>query len=170
MSDLINSLLQYAQAGHMDFESRSVDSEEILMEVLMDLEEDIRCRGAEVSVQNELPAVKVDAVKLRQVLTNLIGNAIKHMGDTQEPRVEVGMEERGETAAFFVRDNGIGIPAELQDKVFEPFRHFSLAGSPGLGIGLSTVKRAVAAWGGMVWVESQPGEGAAFFFTAPLAE
>jgi len=169
MSDLINSLLQYAQAGHMDFESRGVDPEEILMEVLMDLEEDIRCRGVEVSVQDELPCVRVDAVKLRQVLSNLIGNAIKHMGDSQEPRVEVGMEGQGETATFFVRDNGIGIPAELQDKVFEPFRHFSLGGSPGLGIGLSTVKRAVAAWGGMVWVESQPGAGATFFFTAPLA-
>ncbi|MBN2026941.1 MAG: PAS domain S-box protein [Actinobacteria bacterium] len=170
MSDLINSLLQYAQAGHMDFESRGVDPEEILMEVLMDLEEDIRCKGVEVSVQNELPCVKVDAVKLRQVLNNLIGNAIKHMGNILEPQVEVGMEVQGRTATFFVRDNGIGIPAELQEKIFEPFRHFSLAGSQGLGIGLSTVKRAVAAWGGMVWVESQPGAGAAFFFTAPLVE
>jgi len=170
MSDLINSLLQYAQAGHMDFESRGVDSEEILMEVLMDLEEDIRCKCVTVSVRDELPCVRVDAVKLRQVLSNLISNAVKHMGDSPEPRVEVGMDRQGKTATFFVRDNGVGIPAELQEKVFEPFRHFSLAGSPGLGIGLSTVKRAVAAWGGTVWVESQPGVGAAFFFTAPLAE
>jgi len=74
------------------------------------------------------------------------------------------------TATFCVRDNGIGIPPDLHDKIFEPFRHFSLAGSQGLGIGLSTVKRAVTAWGGKVWVESTPGKGAAFFFTVPLAE
>jgi signal transduction histidine kinase len=71
---------------------------------------------------------------------------------------------------FHIRDNGIGIPSELHKKIYEPFRHFSLAGSPGLGIGLSTVKRAVMAWGGSTWVESKPGEGASFFFTAPLAE
>ncbi len=170
MSDLINSLLQYAQAGHVGLESHRVDPEEILMEVLVDLEEEISAGGVEISVENELPPLRADAVKLRQVFTNLIGNAVKHMGNHPEPRVEVGVSLQGGKAVFHVRDNGIGIPSELQNRIFEPFRHFSLAGSPGLGIGLSTVKRAVTAWGGGVWVESQPGAGAAFFFTAPLAE
>jgi PAS domain S-box-containing protein len=170
MSDLINSLLQYAQAGHMDLESHGVDPEEILMEVLMDLEDDLISRGVQVCMEGELPDVKADAVKLRQVFANLIANAVKHMGDTPEPRVEVGAGVQGGEATFYVRDNGIGIPSELQHKIFEPFRHFSLSGSPGLGIGLSTVKRAVAAWGGRVWVESRPGAGAAFFFTAQLIE
>ena len=170
MSDLINSLLQYAQAGHLDFESYSVDPEEVLMEVLMDLEEDTSNKGVTISADSKLPSLRVDAVKLRQVFANLIGNAVKHMGDNKEPSVEVGASVQGGTATVHVRDNGIGIPSELQKRIFEPFRHFSLAGSPGLGIGLSTVKRAVTAWGGNVWVESQPGGGATFFFTAPLAE
>jgi PAS domain S-box-containing protein len=170
MSDLINSLLQFAQAGHVDIESFGVDPEEVLMEVLMDLEEDIRKKKVRVELAADMPHIEVDAVKLRQVLGNLLSNAIKHMGDNSEPYVEVSASAQGGTATFCVRDNGIGIPSELHRKIFEPFRHFSLAGSPGLGIGLSTVKRAVKAWGGRAWVESSPGEGAAFFFTAPLAD
>ncbi len=170
MSTLINSLLQYAQAGHMDMEVRSVDSEEILVEVLTDLEEKIRARDIAIEVEEGMPSIKVDSVKLRQVFTNLIANAIRHMGDNPKPTVEVGASVSGDIATFHVRDNGIGIPSELQDKVFEPFRHFSLSGVPGLGIGLSTVKRAVLAWGGRTWVESTPGEGATFYFTAAVAD
>lgn len=170
MSTLINSMLQYAQAGHMDMEIHAVDLEEVLMEVLMDLEEQVRMKGMNVEVQDDLPLIKADTVKLRQVFTNLIGNAIKHMGDNPEPKVEVGASVSGDTAVLYVRDNGIGIPSELQKKIYEPFRHFTLIGSPGLGIGLSTVKRAVTAWGGKTWVESTPGDGATFFFTAPIAD
>jgi signal transduction histidine kinase len=170
MSTLINSLLQYAQAGHMDSDARAVDSEEVLVEVLTDLEEKIRARNILIQVENGLPSVKVDSVKLRQVFANLIANAIRHMGDNPKPTVEVGVNISGDTVTFHVRDNGIGIPSELQDKIFEPFRHFSLAGAPGLGIGLSTVKRAVLAWGGRTWVESTPGEGATFYFTASVAD
>ncbi len=147
----------------------TADAEEVLMEVLMDLEEHRRERRVRVESGDHLPAVKVDGVKLRQVFFNLIANAIRHMGECEDPCVRVSAETQGDKAVFCVRDNGIGIPPDLQEKIFEPFRHYSVSGSPGLGIGLSTVKRAVTAWGGRVWVESRPGEGAAFFFTAPLA-
>jgi PAS domain S-box-containing protein len=170
MSDLINSLLQYAQAGHVDLESYGVDPEEVLMEVIMDLEEDIAGRNVRVGIAADLPRIEVDGIKLRQVFSNLVANAVKHMGDTPQPSIEVSAIAQGGMATFCVRDNGIGIPSELHRKIFEPFRHFSLTASPGLGIGLSTVKRAVRAWGGKAWVESKPGEGAAFFFTAPIAD
>ncbi|MEW6554226.1 MAG: PAS domain-containing sensor histidine kinase [Actinomycetota bacterium] len=170
MSDLINSLLQYAQAGHMDIRESDVDPEEVLLEVLIDLKDEALRRGVGIEVATGLPRIAVDAVKLRQVLSNLISNALKHMGDNPRPEVAIGATVDGPFATFCVRDNGIGIPPELHERVFEPFKHFSLAGTQGLGIGLSTVRRAVTAWGGKVWVRSRPGEGAAFFFTAPLAE
>jgi PAS domain S-box-containing protein len=169
MSDLIDSLLQYAQAGHMDLKTCYVDPEEILLEVLMDLEEATREKNVRIESAADMPHIEVDAVKLRQVFNNLISNALKHMGDNPDPEVVISATVQGSSATFCVRDNGLGIPSELHEKVFEPFRHFSLAGSQGLGIGLSTVKRSVKVWGGKVWVESTPGEGAAFFFTAPLA-
>jgi PAS domain S-box-containing protein len=170
MSDLINSLLQYAQAGHVDLARCDVDPEEVLMEVLVDLKEEAQRRGVGIEVATDLPRIAVDAVKLRQVLNNLISNALKHMGERRHREVVISATSDGPLATFCVRDNGIGMPAELHDRIFEPFRRFSLADSHGLGIGLSTVKRAVTAWGGRVWVESKPGEGAAFYFTAPLAE
>lgn len=170
MSELITSLLQYAQAGHADTETLSVDSEEVLLEVLMDLEEDIRRTGITISIQDQLPRVKAEPVKMRQVLYNLIGNALKHMGKVNNPRVEVGAVIKKGMVTFHVRDNGVGIPPALQEQVFEPFKHFSLEGTPGLGIGLSTVKRAVRTWGGSTWLESTPGEGTTFYFTVPAAE
>ncbi len=168
MSDLITSLLHYAQAGHTTLEECRADAEEVLMEVLMDLEGICAEKKVRVDTGDQLPEVRVDAVKLRQVFFNLIANAVKHMGDCEDPIISIGAKAHDDTAVFCVRDNGIGIPAELQDKIFEPFRHYSISGSPGLGIGLSTVKRAVTAWGGRIWVESRPGEGAAFYFTCPL--
>ena len=170
MSELISSLLQYAQAGHAEMEELAVDAEEVLLEVLMDLEEEIQGKGAAVKIRDRLPAVRAEAVKLRQVFFNLVGNALKHMGNVEDPRVEIGARVEGDLAIFRVSDNGVGIPSALQEQIFEPFKHFSMDGTPGLGIGLSTVKRAVRSWGGKIWVESSPGEGATFLFTVPLAE
>lgn len=170
MSELISSLLQYAQAGHAEMEELAVDSEEVLLEVLMDLEEEIQGKGAAVKIRDRLPVVRAEAVKLRQVFFNLVGNALKHMGQVENPRVEIEARVEGDLAIFRVSDNGVGIPPALQEQIFEPFKHFSMDGTPGLGIGLSTVKRAVRSWGGKIWVESSPGEGATFLFTVPLAE
>ncbi len=168
MSELINSLLQYAQAGRTETEELSVDVEEVLLEVLMDLEGEIQRKGATVMICDRLPAVRAEPVKMRQVLFNLIGNALKHMGEVKDPRVEIGAQVDADLAVFRVSDNGVGIPEDLQEQIFEPFKHFSIDGTPGLGIGLSTVKRAVRSWGGKIWVESSPGEGATFLFTVPL--
>ncbi len=170
MSELIGSLLQYAQAGHADLDTLNVDCEEILLEVLMDLEEEIRRTGASLAIQDHMPKAKAEPVKMRQVFYNLIGNALRHMGDVKSPRIEVGAARKGGLVTFHVRDNGVGIPRELQEQIFEPFKRFSLEGTPGLGIGLSTVKRAVRTWGGNTWVESTPGEGTTFYFTVPAAE
>ena len=170
MSGLINSLLQYAQAGHMDPKACGIDPEEILLEVLIDLEEEVLEKNARVKTATDMPRIEVDDVKLRQVFNNLIANALKHMGDSPDPEVVISATVEGSSATFCVHDNGFGIPSELHERIFEPFRHFSKTESQGLGIGLSTVKRAVKAWGGEVWLESDSGDGAAFYFTAPLAD
>jgi PAS domain S-box-containing protein len=165
MSDLIDSLLQYAQAGHPEKQVERVDPAEVLRETLLDLKEGITAKGAEIRVDEFMPAVPVDPIKLHQVFYNLVGNALKHMGDIDQPIIEIGAAEGGRMITFHVRDNGMGIPSSLQKKIFEPFRHYSIQESPGLGIGLATVKRAVEAWMGRVWVESTPGEGTTFYFT-----
>lgn len=169
MSALIESLLHYAQVGSPETECLVVEPEEVLLEVLTDLEGEIMRKGVHIAIEGELPALLADRVKLRQAFFNLVSNAVKHMGEAEEPAVRIGAAIEGETAVFHVCDNGIGISTELQEKIFEPFKRFSNFQSPGLGIGLSTVKRAVESWGGRVWVESGEGKGASFYFTAPLA-
>jgi len=166
---LTDSLLEYASAGQPGGVAVEVDPNEIIAGILSEMETSIRRRGISVIVNRELPRIEVDPIKLNQVISNLLGNAIKYMGEKPSPEVEIGFEKRAGAAVIFVRDNGIGIPPDKQEAVFEPFKRFESAGEPGLGIGLSIVSRAVKGWGGDIWVQSSPGEGTAFYFTAPLA-
>ena len=116
-----------------------------------------------------MPVVLGDRVRLLQVYQNLIGNAVKFMGDQAAPRVEIGLRQDGTETVFFVRDNGRGIDPEYHDKIFGLFERLN-AQVPGTGIGLQLVKRIVEVHGGRVWVESEgQGKGSTFCFTLPLA-
>ncbi|MDD3717571.1 MAG: PAS domain-containing sensor histidine kinase [Actinomycetota bacterium] len=169
MDGLTESLLEYAQAGQAAGAAVTVEPLDVLSDILFEHSGEIEDRGIEVVLGESFPAIKVDHFKLRQVFTNLVNNAVKYLAGVTAPRIEVSSREDGDTAVFCVRDNGPGLDPEFKDEVFLPFKRFGSKSSPGLGIGLSTVKRAVEGWGGRVWVESEPGKGAAFFFTAPLA-
>jgi len=170
MEMYIEALLQYAKAGFEEKAPVRVDIEEILMEVLTDLEEHITRKGAGVAVKEELPEVMANPVKLHQVFLNLVDNALKHMGNPPDPRIEIGAAKESHELVVYVRDNGVGIPAEKQDAVFSPLERLANTGASGIGIGLSTVKRAVESWGGRIWLESTPGQGAIFFFTIPIPD
>ena len=169
MSRLIDSLLQYARAGRIESEIEMVDSNEALQEALASLQEPIEEKRVRVIIASDMPPLAVDSIKLYQVFFNLIENAIKHAGRTAKPEITIGVIEERNRILFFVKDNGPGIRPELHKKIFEPFKHFSITGSAGLGIGLSTVQRAVTAGGGRVWVESGEGRGSVFFFSGPAA-
>lgn len=166
LEKLTHSLLEYAQAGRPEGELCSVDPAPLIGEVLEEYAEPINGIHMEVSVDGELPSVMADPLKLRQVFSNLVENAVKYAAGGERPRMHIGAEERGERITFYVRDNGTGIDPSIRDEVFLPFKRSDASLSPGLGIGLSTVKQAVEGWGGRVWVDSEPGQGCCFFFTA----
>ena len=116
-----------------------------------------------------MPVVLGDRVRLLQVYQNLIGNAVKFMGDQAEPRVEIGRRQDGTETVFFVRDNGMGIDPKYHDKIFGLFERLDVQVS-GTGIGLQLVKRIVEVHGGRVWVESEgQAKGSTFCFTLRLA-
>jgi signal transduction histidine kinase len=98
-----------------------------------------------------------------EVLQNLIVNATKFMGDQPQPLIEIGIRDK----IFYVRDNGIGIAAEYHERIFGLFNKLDQF-SDGTGIGLALVKRIIEVHGGRIWIESETGKGATFFFT--LAE
>jgi len=118
-------------------------------------------------LKNEESAVLTDRTRLRQILTNLLNNAIKF---TNEGQIKFGYKRVRDELEFFVSDTGIGIPAELHDKIFEPFRQANLEISNlhgGTGLGLTISHKLAELLGGRLWLESEPGQGSVFYFTLP---
>jgi len=114
-----------------------------------------------------LPSVLADGAQLEQLYHNLIGNALR-FSNGRRPRVHVGAENKSGEHVFFVRDNGIGIDPRYAEKVFVMFQRLHARDEyEGNGIGLAVCKRIVERHGGRIWVESEPGKGAAFRFTIP---
>ncbi len=173
MEELIDSLLEYARAGAPDGDVRPVSAARVAEEAVKEREMLLGRRGARIKITDRFarsPLIRVSALKLRQVISNLLDNAVKYVEPGREPVVELDADWDGAEVTFHVRDNGRGIPAEDLDKVFLPFWRRGTHPETGLGIGLSTVKHAVESWGGRIWVDSAPGVGSVFHFTAPVAE
>ena len=122
--------------------------------------------GATVT-HDALPTLPADEVQLAQLFQNLMGNALKFRSATQ-PRIHVGVCDKGGFFEFQVRDNGIGIEPQYYERIFMVFQRLHNKGEyPGTGIGLAICKKVVERHGGRIWVESRPGHGSSFFFTLP---
>lgn len=121
-----------------------------------------------VDVPDGLPMVEADRTRVELILTNLLSNAAKYAAEGTEIRLSAGRNT--DNVVISVRDRGIGIPAEQQANLFQPFERLENATRPakGLGLGLLVCKRLAEAHGGIIWVESEPGKGSTFSFTLPL--
>jgi light-regulated signal transduction histidine kinase (bacteriophytochrome) len=166
MDMLLRDLRSYSQSGAADKPYEEVDSAAVLAKALNDLSAAIGEAHAEVS-HGELPIVWVHEVQLEQVFLNLIANAIKYRKDNEAPRIDVNAVRQHDHWKVSVRDNGIGIAAEHQKKIFGIFKRLhggeKYAGS---GIGLAICQKIVERNGGRIWVESEgTGKGATFCFT-----
>ncbi len=164
---LIDDLLAYSRVGTRGQSLERVETESILGEVLADLQAAIEESGAAVTC-DPLPTVAADRSQMKQLLQNLVSNAIKFRA-AEAPRIHVSAERAAGEWVLSVRDNGIGIDPEFADRIFVAFQR--LHGQeeyPGTGIGLAICKKIVERHGGRLWVESTPGEGSTFRFTIPV--
>jgi PAS domain S-box-containing protein len=169
MKRLIEDLLAYSRVGTRGGEFAPTDCAEVLGHVLNSLQLMIEEAGALVT-HDPLPTVMADASQLEQLFQNLIGNAVKFRRPAP-PRVHVSAERRANEWLFAVRDNGIGIEPQHRERIFAVFQRLHAREHyTGTGIGLAICKRVVERHGGNIWVESQPGQGATFFFTLPIHE
>ena len=116
---------------------------------------------------DELPAVCVDCDRILQVLSNLIGNAVKFT--PPRGRIAVAARRDGDEVVVSVSDSGPGLTAEEQARIFEPYWQAKRTASLGAGLGLKIAKGIVEAHGGRIWIESEPGKGTTFRFALPLA-
>ncbi len=166
MRQLIDSLLEYSQVQTRQRSFEPVDLDQVLPGVLRDLEGSVLETSAQITA-DPLPHVYGDALQLGLVLQNLISNALKFHGE-KSPEVHIAAEELSKYWKITVRDNGIGIEPQYQERIFKIFQRLhSHAEYPGTGIGLTVCKRIVERHGGETGVESEYGKGSSFWFTLP---
>jgi len=169
MQTLIQDLLTYSRNGGHGLALATHDSDALLVRVLHDLQVAIVESGAEIT-RAPLPVVQADAQQLGLVFQNLIGNALKFHGEVT-PRIHVSAQREGQQWRFAVQDQGIGLDPRQAERIFQVFQRLHTQREyPGTGMGLAICKKIVEQHGGRIWVESEPGKGASFFFTLPAAE
>ena len=164
MQRLLEELLELSRIGRIANPSLDVSFGDLVHETLELVEGQLRAKQVEVEVDAKFPIVHVDRVRISEVIQNLITNAIKFMGNQQNPKIHIGVETRDGESIYFVKDNGVGIAPEFHDRVFGLFNKLN-PNTDGTGIGLALVKRIIEVHGGRIWVESEPDKGATFFFT-----
>jgi signal transduction histidine kinase len=164
MGKFVDELLDLSRVGRIVNPPADVPFEAIIRDALDATDGLLKARQVQVEVDPIFPFVHVDRARVAQALQNLVTNAVKFMGDRAHPKIRIGFQETEGSHIFFVRDNGIGIPAEHHERIFELFNKLD-PNTEGTGIGLGLVKRIVEAHHGKIWVESTPGKGSTFFFT-----
>lgn len=166
LQQLLKDLLNYYSSDRLPGGRGSVDMNVIAAAVRDNLAEDLRSRGAVLSISS-LPVVQGYASALTQLLQNLIDNAIKY-NRSAAPSVAVGCEEGDRVWIFSVKDNGIGIERSALQRIFEPFqRAVSSEDFPGTGLGLAICDKLVKLHGGQIWMDSSPGKGTICTFLIP---
>lgn len=174
MRETIDDLLELSRIGRDPEQTRVVDVKELVKELAADYADTLSAKQARLIIQPGLPLLTIDAGRLREVLDNLIGNAIKYACDRPDARVEVGClrpPTQGRAAPevrLFVRDEGPGIDPAYHERVFGLFQRVDTT-KDGTGIGLAIVRRLAALYGGRAWVESEPGQGATFVVSFPAS-
>ncbi|WP_345782550.1 ATP-binding protein [Halostagnicola sp. A-GB9-2] len=164
MKEMIDALLEYSRIETQGEPFEQVDLEEIVRDVQKNLEVQISETGATIDVDS-LPEVIADERQLRQVFQNTVSNAIEYSED-EPPQVHISADRDGMKWIVSVRDEGIGIPRKNQADIFDVFQRLHTQEEhAGTGIGLAICQRIIERHGGDIWVESEPGEGATFFFT-----
>ena len=164
MRELIDSLLNFSRLGRGEVRYEPIDLRAYIETCLRNLEAEIRSRNANVKIQGRSRVVQADPTLLKIALTNLLSNAIKFVPDGVQPQVTVSASVKQDLCRIEINDNGIGISEEDQQRIFMPFvRIYSEEQFPGIGLGLSSVRKAVELMGGRFGVDSKPGQGSRFW-------
>lgn len=167
MQRLLDELLELSRVGRLENPPEDFDLGEVTREVLELLAGRMQDRNVEINVSPALPVIHGDRPRFREVMQNLIENALKFMGDQPEPRIDVAVRQDDDATVVTVKDNGIGLDMAYADRIFLLFEQLDPS-IEGTGMGLAMVKRILEHAGSRIWVESEgPGRGATFCFIVP---
>jgi signal transduction histidine kinase len=169
LEQMIGELLEVSRIGRMVNPPTRVTFRELACEALDMVAGQITSKGIKVALSGEDVTLYGDRPRLAEIWLNLLENSVKFMGEQEEPRIAIGAELRGTETVFFVRDNGVGLQAGDDEKIFGMFVKLEQH-RDGTGLGLALVKRIVELYQGRIWVESTGvGKGSTFRFTLPGA-
>ncbi|MBN3039124.1 MAG: HAMP domain-containing protein [Candidatus Omnitrophica bacterium] len=170
MSNLIEDLLKLSRISRIKNPFETVNLNDLIDTVIKRIEFDIKEKKVDMRIQQDMPDIICDRIKMSELILNLINNAIKFSSknNKEAPRVEIGYIDEGRFHRFYVKDNGIGIDPKYHNQIFGIFKrlHTNME-YEGTGAGLSIVKRVVDDHKGEIWVESEIGKGAAFQIRIP---
>ncbi|MBI5539757.1 MAG: PAS domain S-box protein [Bacteroidia bacterium] len=168
MEQLINDLLNYSRLGRKSLDMRPISLCNIINNVYSDFKQRLDEVGAGFNIDHELPVISGDESLLRQIFTNLIENAITYRRTDVNLEININCDYTAKGCLIKISDNGIGIPKEYWEKIFNIFQRLHNEDKyPGTGIGLATVKKAVNMLNGNIWVESVVGKGSVFYILLP---
>jgi PAS domain S-box-containing protein len=164
MQDLIDALLALSRMGRFPVHTSPVDAMQLVREVLDDLRPEFERRTIDLTL-DPLPPFAVDPTLMKQVYLNLLSNALKFTSRSEKPEIHIGCTGTGPGRVYFVRDNGVGFDPAHADRLFGVFQRLHREEDfKGTGAGLAIVQRIIRRHCGWIWAESQPGNGATFYF------
>lgn len=174
MEKLVDDLLYFSRLGRQELAIQETDLNEVIRDIGAMMETALREKNARILVPEPLPTVVCDLPRITEVFRNLISNAVKY-NKNAEKRVEIGCIGRDKIPAgndnadraFFVRDNGIGIPEQFYSDIFRIFKRLNEEDDSvkGTGVGLTFVRKIIERHGGHIWLDSRVGSGTTFYFT-----
>jgi len=170
MGRLIEDLLNLSRIGRIRNIEPGVDFNELLSDVKKNLVYALEEKKVNLTIRPDFPKAACDRIRISEVFSNLVSNAIKYTKKDITPVIEIGWSDKKDLYEFYVKDNGIGIEKQYYDKIFQIFQRLHAKGEyEGTGAGLTIVKKIVENHGGKVRVESEVDVGSTFYFTLPKA-
>lgn len=164
LATLIDDLLSYCKVGKNLPPVLPTDLNQLLQTIQLEMAERLRAKNAVVVVEHTLPVLyNVHSTMIYHIFQNLISNGIK-FNTQQQPEVRIDCSEANGHYIFSIRDNGIGIPPQHFNKLFDMFKRLHTTEYEGTGMGLAICKKIVQHYGGQIWIASEPGKGTTFFF------
>lgn len=165
MADLVEDMLVFSRLSRQPIQKEECDLADLARQVIADFQSELQERQVYISIA-QFPTCEADPSLVRQVLYNLLGNALKYSRPREEAEIEVNWQEQDGEVVYFIRDNGVGFDMNQAEKIFDVFQRLHSDDMfEGTGIGLATVQRIIHRHGGRVWCDSAVDQGATFYFT-----
>ena len=167
MDQLLNGLLQLSRIGRKAVPFSDIDMNELISDVIHTFDYEIKNKKIGITIL-DLPPCKGDPMQINQLFSNLIDNAIKYLNPGKKGQIKITGVKKRKGIIYCIEDNGVGIPDDSKEKIFDLFQRLNPENIVGEGIGLNIVKKIVSMHKGEIWVESEKGKGAKFYVSLPI--